>query len=49
MNFGVRPAPLSADISLSDFMSWIEIEFKALLRLLLVLVILLQRFQSKVF
>jgi hypothetical protein len=30
MNFGVRPAPLSADISLSDFMSWIETEFKAL-------------------
>jgi hypothetical protein len=30
MNFGVRPAPLSANISLSDFMSWIETEFKAL-------------------
>jgi hypothetical protein len=30
MNFGVRPAPLSADISLSDFISWIETEFKAL-------------------
>jgi hypothetical protein len=30
MNFGVRPAPLPADISLSDFMSWIETEFKAL-------------------
>jgi hypothetical protein len=30
MNFGVRPAPLPADISLADFMRWIEIEFKAL-------------------
>jgi hypothetical protein len=29
-NFGVRPAPLPADISLPDFMSWIETEFKAL-------------------
>jgi predicted nucleic acid-binding Zn-ribbon protein len=30
MNFGVHPAPLPADISLPYFMSWIEIEFKAL-------------------
>jgi hypothetical protein len=30
MNFGVRPAPLPADISLPDFMSWIETELKAL-------------------
>jgi hypothetical protein len=30
MNFGVRPAPLPADIGLSDFMRWIETEFKAL-------------------
>jgi small-conductance mechanosensitive channel len=30
MIFSVRPAPLPADISLSDFMSWIETEFKAL-------------------
>jgi hypothetical protein len=30
MNFGVCPAPLVADISLHDFMKWIETEFKAL-------------------
>jgi hypothetical protein len=30
MNFGIRPAPLPADISLPDFMRWIETEFKAL-------------------
>jgi hypothetical protein len=30
MNFGVRPAPLAADIRISDFMKWIETEFKAL-------------------
>jgi hypothetical protein len=29
-NFGIRPAPLLVDISLPDFMSWIETEFKAL-------------------
>jgi uncharacterized phage infection (PIP) family protein YhgE len=29
-HFCVRPAPLPADISLPDFMSWIETEFKAL-------------------
>jgi hypothetical protein len=29
-SFGVRPAPLHADISLPDFKSWIETEFKAL-------------------
>jgi hypothetical protein len=34
MNFGVRPAPLPADISLPDFMSWIETEFKALLEVI---------------
>jgi small-conductance mechanosensitive channel len=30
MNFGIRPAPHPADISVSDFMSWIETRFKAL-------------------
>jgi hypothetical protein len=30
MNFGVHPTPLPADISLSDFMRWIETKFKAL-------------------
>jgi hypothetical protein len=30
MNFGVRPAPLPADISLADFTRWIETDFKAL-------------------
>jgi hypothetical protein len=30
MNFGVRPAPLAVDISIPDFMRWIETEFKAL-------------------
>jgi hypothetical protein len=30
MNFGVRPAPLPTDISLADFMRWIETEFKVL-------------------
>jgi hypothetical protein len=29
-NFGVRPAPLPADLGLSDFMEWIDTEFKAL-------------------
>jgi hypothetical protein len=33
-NFGVRPAPLPADISLPDFMSWIKTEFKALLEVI---------------
>jgi hypothetical protein len=28
-NFGVRPAPLPADIGISDFMEWMETEFKA--------------------
>jgi chromosome segregation ATPase len=28
--FGVRPAPLPADLGLSEFMKWIEAEFKAL-------------------
>jgi hypothetical protein len=28
--FGIHPAPLPADISLPDFMIWIETEFKAL-------------------
>jgi hypothetical protein len=30
MNFGVRPAPLPADIGISNFMEWIDTEFKAL-------------------
>jgi hypothetical protein len=30
MNFGVHPAPLPADISISDFIRWIETEFIAL-------------------
>jgi chromosome segregation ATPase len=30
MNFGVRPAPLPADLEISDFMEWINTEFKAL-------------------
>jgi hypothetical protein len=30
MNFGVRPAPLPADEGISDFMDWIDTEFKAL-------------------
>jgi hypothetical protein len=30
MNFGVRPAPLPADIGISDFMEWIDTEFKVL-------------------
>jgi hypothetical protein len=30
MNFGVRPAPLPDDIGISDFMEWINTEFKAL-------------------
>jgi hypothetical protein len=30
INFGVRPAPLPADIGISDFMEWIETKFKAL-------------------
>jgi hypothetical protein len=29
-NFGVRPAPLPADLGISDFMEWIDTEFKAL-------------------
>jgi Rad3-related DNA helicase len=29
-NFGVRPAPLSANLGISDFMEWIDTEFKAL-------------------
>jgi hypothetical protein len=28
--FGVRPAPLPADLGVSEFMEWIEAEFKAL-------------------
>jgi seryl-tRNA synthetase len=30
MNFGVRPAPLPADIGISDSMEWIDTKFKAL-------------------
>jgi hypothetical protein len=29
-NFGVRPAPLTANLGISDFMEWIDTEFKAL-------------------
>jgi hypothetical protein len=29
-NFDVRPTPLPADIGISDFMGWIDTEFKAL-------------------
>jgi DNA repair exonuclease SbcCD ATPase subunit len=29
-SFGVRPAPLPADLEISDFMEWIDTEFKAL-------------------
>jgi hypothetical protein len=29
-NFGVRPAPLPAKLGISDFMKWIDTEFKAL-------------------
>jgi hypothetical protein len=32
--FGVRPAPLLADTGISDFMKWIDIEFKALPRVI---------------
>jgi hypothetical protein len=28
--FGIRPAPLPADLGVSEFMEWIEAEFKAL-------------------
>jgi hypothetical protein len=30
MEFGVRPAPLPADMEMSDFMKWIDTEFRAL-------------------
>jgi uncharacterized phage infection (PIP) family protein YhgE len=29
-NFGVRPAPIPANLGISDFMDWIDTEFKAL-------------------
>jgi hypothetical protein len=29
-DFGVRPAPLPADLGLPEFMEWIDVEFKAL-------------------
>jgi hypothetical protein len=29
-NFGVRPAPLPSNLGISDFMEWIDTEFKAL-------------------
>jgi hypothetical protein len=32
--FGVRPAPLPADLGLSEFMEWIDAEFKALLEVI---------------
>jgi hypothetical protein len=34
MNFGVRPTPLPSDIGISDFMEWIDTEFKALPRVI---------------
>jgi hypothetical protein len=34
MNFGVRPAPLPTDLGISDFMEWIDTEFKALLEVI---------------
>jgi hypothetical protein len=34
MEFGVRPAPLPADMAMSDFMKWIYMEFKALLEVI---------------
>jgi hypothetical protein len=30
MEFGVRPVPLPADMGMSDFMKWIDTEFRAL-------------------
>jgi hypothetical protein len=32
--FGVRPAPLPADLGLPEFMEWIDAEFKALLEVI---------------
>jgi hypothetical protein len=29
-DFGVRPAPLTADLGLPEFMEWVDDEFKAL-------------------
>jgi hypothetical protein len=34
MNFGVRPAPFPSDIEISDFMEWIDTEFKELPRVI---------------
>jgi hypothetical protein len=34
-NFGVRPVPLPADLGHSDFMEWIDTEFKAILEVIL--------------
>jgi chromosome segregation ATPase len=48
-NFGVLPAPLSADKGISDFMEWIDTEFKALLRSSLVLAISLRSSRLRVF
>jgi hypothetical protein len=48
-NFGVRPAPLPADLGISDFMEWIDTELKHSLKLSLVLMILLQPSLSKAF
>jgi hypothetical protein len=33
-NFGVRPAPLPANLGISDFMDWNDTEFKALPRVI---------------
>jgi hypothetical protein len=33
-NFGFRPAPLPANLGISDFMDWIDTEFKALPRVI---------------
>jgi hypothetical protein len=49
MEFGVRPAPLPSDKGMSDFMKWIDIEFKALLKLSLVQMTSPPLFQLKVF
>jgi hypothetical protein len=33
-DFGVRPAPVPADLGLSEFMEWIDVEFEALLEVI---------------
>jgi chromosome segregation ATPase len=49
MNFGVRPAPLPADLGISDFRNGSTLSLKHSLKLSLVLVILLRPSRSKVF